>query len=89
VSLAEGLQHSLRPCATRLSVAGFLAEMHRFLPGGRFILRVKRPSFPVQDPRIFNTGDKTVIGSRHNDMHGARYSRLGVQGGYVRAYIGE
>ena len=32
------------------------------------------PSFPVQDPRMFNNPNRTVSGSRHIDVHGVRYT---------------
>ena len=83
-AVVKGLQHSGRPCAALLSVAGFFAIKPRFLAGEGFILRVKRSLFPVQDPTMFNNPGITVIGSRHIAVHDVQYGRLGVQGGYVR-----
>ena len=85
--MLEGLGLSARPCARGLSVAGLLAIMRRFLPGEGFILRVKKPFFLFQDPRIFNNGDKTVIGSRHIVVQYERYMG-GCTGRLCTAYIG-
>ena len=56
-SLAEGSEHSGRPCARVLSVPGFLAIMSRKLAGRRFILGVKKALPPCAEASLFQHPD--------------------------------
>ena len=60
VSLLEGLAHSGGPCAQRLSVAGFLALLGRFLGWDGFILRGEEAPFGPERPPSFNPAAKSV-----------------------------
>jgi len=60
-----GLEDSVRPCTTRLSVAGFFVTLGRF-PGIReVILRVRKAFFLGEDPTLFDNPNRSVISGEH------------------------
>ena len=96
-TLLEGLRDLDGPCATVLSVSGFLAFLRPFLVPGRFILRVRKGPCCLPGPSLLQpnseTGSSTGAGYLQGVctgcVHGHVHGRVYLQEWGREAYTGE